>query len=384
MFWNFDTNNLKKINIGQILIQTVVVGVVALMLVFLFGNYLNNITTKNINIGFDFLDDSAGFSIGQTLIDYDTSDSYFKVYIVGLLNTLLASFIAIIFATVIGFVFGIFLLVDNWLLVKIAETYVEIIRNIPPLLHVLFWYVVVILKILPNYNESINIGNILYINVRGATIPALDWNNKALLFFILFVPLIVLSIYIARHSKRLRLEGKKAVSKLWQVGIWVAIVVLLVITKPFVIVMPVQGKFVFTSGFTFYPELFALVVALSTYTSTYIATIVRSSIMSIPKVQIEAAHSLGLSFFQRLRYVVIPLAVRSMVPPLTNQYLNIIKNSSLGVAIGYPEIIAVFAGTSLNQSGRVIEIMTMVMLTYFAISIFTSWLMNIYNSRVNK
>ena len=385
-FWNQNNHLISKKNIGEIVIQAFVVGISALILISMFSNYIQNTSARNIELGFGFLDDTAGYHIGQTLIPYSQSDSYLKVYLVGILNTVLASIIAIILATIVGLVVGITSLSSNWLLRKLCSAYIEVLRNFPPLLHVLFWYIVVILKLLPDYKNSLNIFNVFYLNVRGFTMPALQSNPRTLIFLILLVIVIGLRVWLFFHRRFMKREGNTMKINItgthWHSIFLGVLIVVLIILRPFNIVLPVQGKFSFTSGFTVYPELFAIVVALAIYTSTFIAVIVSSAIRSIPVTQIESAHSLGLSYIQRLQYVVIPLALRSMIPPLTNQYLNILKNSSLGVAIGYPELVAVFAGTALNQSGRAIEIMAMVMGTYLFFSITISICMNIYNKKV--
>ncbi len=381
-FWKSQSLSDHKASLYSIAIQTVMVGLFALMIVFLFNNYITNIAQRNITIGFGFLDDTASFSIGQTLIDYDPSDSYFRVYLVGLLNTLFASFIAIVIATVLGVIIGLFLLSNNVLLKSISEYLIEIIRNLPPLLHVLFWYIVVVQRILPDFDKAISFFDIVFLSIKGMTMPGFVWHQNSLLSMVLLVCCVVAIIGMLIYSKKKALQGKPVRVVWWNVLLLSAIVLILLFVPPFDITLPVKGKFSFTSGFTLYPELFALVAALAFYTSGYIAIILRSSILAIPKNQIEASHSLGLNYFQRVRYIIMPLALRSMIPPLTNQYLNIIKNSSLASAVGYSDIVAVFAGTALNQSGRALEIMTMVMLTYFLISAFTSFLMNMYNKKV--
>ena len=381
-FWKSQFLNDHKTSLYNIMIQTVMVGLFALMIIYFINNYIANISQRNINIGFGFLDDTAGFSIGQTLISYNPSDSYFRVYLVGLLNTLLASFIAIVTATVLGVVIGLFLLSNNLLLRKVSEYLIEIIRNIPPLLHVLFWYIVVVQRVLPDFDKSISFFNVIFLSIKGATIPTFVWSNKSFLSLILIITLIVTIVCIFSYSKKKLLQGKPIKIAKWNILLLCIMVLVLIFIPPFGIELPIKGKFRFTSGFTLFPELFALVVALAFYTSGYIAIILRTSIMSIPKNQIESSHSLGLNYFQRIRYIIIPLALRSMIPPLINQYLNIIKNSSLASAVGYSDIVSVFSGTALNQSGRALEIMSMVMLTYFLISAFTSFLMNMYNKKI--
>jgi len=355
-------------------------------IIFLFAaigiNYYTNITQRNIGIGFSFLNHSAGFSISQTLIPYTESDTFGRTFFVGLLNTLLASFWAIVLACILGFVIGLMRLSVNPLFQKISLGYIELLRNIPPLLHVLFWYQVVFLRVLPDVKQSMVFFNSVYLNVRGITLPEFHPSAGYPITLGIFLLGIVAIIGLGFYRRALRLQGVER--KLWPFQLVCLLIVILAIPvfKPYSIVLPELGKFGFTKGTTLRPELFSIVFALGTYTSTYLAEIVRSSVEAVPKGQLEAAMSLGFSPSLRMRLVVIPQALRTMIPPATNQFLNIIKNSSLGVAIAYPDLTAVFAGTTLNQTGRALEVMLMVMFTYLAISLVTSGLMNLYNKKI--
>jgi general L-amino acid transport system permease protein len=373
---------MKKINIKNISIQASIIAVILAMSIFFTLNYIDNIKMRNIGIGFGFLDDTAGFSISQTLISYTESDTFGRTFVVGLLNTLLASIISIILATLLGFIVGLLRMSKNRLVSKCAMVYVEALRNIPPLLHVLFWYQVVFLNVLPPFKESFKIGEWLYINVRGITIPSLLAQGNAVSFNILLFLCLSAIIYLIIVKKKQVVRGIH--KRVWPFQILVVIlpIVFAMIFKPYAIILPEISKFKFSSGSTIRPELFSIVVALSTYTSTYISEIVRSSIMAVPKGQMEAAKSLGFSPWKRLQLVVIPQSMRTMIPPVTNQYLNIIKNTSLGMAVAYPDLTSVFAGTTLNQTGRALEVMAMVMFTYLAISLFTSMIMNWYNKAI--
>jgi general L-amino acid transport system permease protein len=373
---------MKKINIKNISIQASIIAVILAMSIFFTLNYIDNIKMRNIGIGFGFLDDTAGFSISQTLISYTESDTFGRTFVVGLLNTLLASIISIILATLLGFIVGLLRMSKNRLVSKCAMVYVEALRNIPPLLHVLFWYQVVFLNVLPPFKESFKIGEWLYINVRGITIPSLLAQGNAVSFNILLFLCLSAIIYLSIVKKKQVVRGIH--KRVWPFQVLVVIlpIVFAMIFKPYAIILPEISKFKFTSGSTIRPELFSIVVALSTYTSTYISEIVRSSIMAVPKGQMEAAKSLGFSPWKRLQLVVIPQSMRTMIPPVTNQYLNIIKNTSLGMAVAYPDLTSVFAGTTLNQTGRALEVMAMVMFTYLAISLFTSLIMNWYNKAI--
>jgi len=364
----------------QALIIAAVVGVGALFL----SNYYYNITSRNIDIGFGFLDDAAGFSISQSLIEYDESHTFGRTFFVGLLNTLLASVIGILLATVLGFAVGLMRMSKNTLLSQIAYGYTELLKNVPPLLHVLFWYQVVFLNALPDFKESIKMGQV-YVNVRGITIPEWVPTDMSTAFGIILFLAIFAFLVMGYMHKRMVLRGQHFSMWPYQAAVLAIPVLFWIFLNPYTMVAPVMDKFKFSRGITIRPELFSLVVALGTYTSTYIADIVRSSILAVPKGQLEAAKSLGFSPLYRLRLIIIPQAMHTMIPPMTNQYLNIIKNTSLGMAIAYPDLTAVFAGTTLNQTGRALEVMVIVMLTYLLMSVSTSLFMNWYNhSIINK
>ena len=376
---------MKKINKRNLALQSSII-VLLLGLFIYFGiTYVDNITKRNIGIGFGFLDDTAGFSISQTLIKYQESDTFARTFAVGLLNTLLASVIAIFLATILGFIVGLLRMSKNKLLSNLAKGYVELLRNIPPLLHVLFWYQVVFLNLLPPFKESVIINNWVFINVRGITIPSLIPRGNSPSFNILLFVCIFAFLFVIKVKKDQVLRGVH--KRLWPFSLLAVLLpIIYALTQgPYDIVLPVITKFKFSSGVTLRPELFSIVVALSTYTSTYISEIVRSSIASVPNGQMEAAQSLGFTSWDRLRLIIVPQAMRTMIPPVTNQYLNIIKNTSLGMAVAYPDLTAVFAGTTLNQTGRALEVMSLVMFTYLGISLVTSLLMNWYNkSIINK
>ncbi|MBN2618383.1 MAG: ABC transporter permease subunit [Spirochaetales bacterium] len=373
---------MKKISGKNLIIQS---GIIALLLgVFIFFgmSYVNNISKRNIGIGFGFLDDTAGFSISQTLIEYKQSDTFGRTFVIGLLNTLLASVIGILLASILGFIVGLMRMSTNKLVGGISKVYVELLRNIPPLLHVLFWYQVVFLNILPPFKESININNWIYINVRGITIPSFVPNANSSTFNILVFLAIIGTFFVSKMKKEQVLRGIHKKYWIWHLGIILVPLIYATMGNPYSMILPEITKFKFSSGMTLRPELFSVVVALSTYTSTYISEIVRSSIIAVPKGQMEAAQSLGFGPWDRLRLIIVPQAMRTMIPPVTNQYLNIIKNTSLGMAVAYPDLTAVFAGTTLNQTGRALEVMSLVMVTYLSISLVTSLLMNWYNSSI--
>lgn len=364
------------------MIQTGIIALILGLFLFFGFNYIENITKRNIGIGFGFMNDTAGFSISQTLISYTEADTFGRTFVIGLLNTLLASFIGIILTTALGFIVGLMRLSSNKLISITALAYVEALRNIPPLLHVLFWYQVVFLNVLPPFKESFKVGEWLYINVRGITIPSFIPQENAHSYSLLVFICIIAVIYISVMKKKLVLRGVH--KRLWPLQLAFVLIPVAAawLLKPYDMVLPQITKFKFSSGMTMRPELFSVVVALSTYTSTYISEIVRSSILSVPKGQLEAAKSLGFPSWRRLQLIIIPQALRTMIPPVTNQYLNLIKNTSLGMAVAYPDLTSVFAGTTLNQTGRALEVMSLVMITYLSISLVTSMLMNWYNKAI--
>jgi general L-amino acid transport system permease protein len=329
-----------------------------------------NLAAQNITGGFGFLDNSAGFGVNQALIPYNESDTYARVFFVGLLNTLLVAGLGIVLATVLGFVIGIARLSPNWLVARLAGGYVELIRNLPLLFQILFWYLGV-LGTLPGPRQSI-----LPAPVVGA---GAGWVAAALVLGA--VATIALRFWAKRRQdrtgRRFPLLGAGLV-----LLVGVPLVVLIATDFPVGFARPELRGFNFVGGVRLIPEFVALLLALTTYTAAFIAEIVRAGILAVPRGQTEAALALGLRRGSTLRLIVVPQALRVIVPPLTNQYLNLTKNSSLAVAIGYPDLVAVFAGTALSQTGQAIEIIAITMAVYLAISLFTSGLMNWYNMRL--
>ncbi len=373
---------MNRTKVKNLTIQTVLIAVLLGIFVIFGFNYIRNINQRNIGIGFDFLNDTAGFSISQTLISYTEADTFGRTFVIGLLNTLLASIISILLATLLGFVIGLMRMSNNKLISRTALVYVEALRNIPPLLHVLFWYQVVFLNVLPPFKESFKVGEWLYVNVRGITMPSFTPQEGSITFHILIFICLAAIIYLGVMKKQMVLRGVHKTIWPWQILLVLIPVVYAWIVKPYYMTLPQITKFKFSSGMTIRPELFSVVVAMGTYTSTYISEIVRSSILAVPKGQLEAGKSLGFSPYRRLQLIIIPQAMRTMIPPVTNQYLNIIKNTSLGMAVAYPDLTSVFAGTTLNQTGRALEVMSLVMVTYLSISLVTSLLMNWYNRSI--
>jgi len=347
-------------------------------------NARDNLRAARIATGLGFLDKTAGFSINQTLIPYTESDTYGRVFVVGLLNTLLVAVIGIVLATVLGFLVGIARLSSNWLLQRIAGAYVESIRNLPLLFQILFWYLAV-LGALPSPRQSISIFGEVFINNRGLFIPRPIFDAGSEQVAAAFVVGILLSIGVRIWARRRQEATGRQFPVLWTaVALVIASTGLAVIATGFPISFdrPALRGFNFAGGGRVIPEFVALLVALTTYTAAFIAEIVRAGILAVSHGQTEAAYSLGLRPGQTLRLVVIPQALRVIIPPLTSQYLNLTKNSSLAVAIGYPDLFAVFAGTALNQTGQAIEIIGITMAVYLLISLVTSLLMNWYNARI--
>lgn len=351
---------------------------------FLFDNTQTNLAHRGIQSGFGFLNNSAGFGISQHLIDYNESDTYGRVFFVGLLNTLLVTVIGIVFATVIGFVLGVARLSPNWLIRKIATVYIETFRNIPPLLQIFFWYFAVLAQ-LPGPRQSISFGDLLFFNNRGMQMPAPLPTDAAPAFFIaIFLALVAWAVLWRWAKVRRHATGKAFPVFLCGLAtlILLPLLTVLVVGVPVHWDVPVLQGFNFRGGWVVIPELVSIILALSIYTAAFIGETVRAGIQAVSHGQSEAAGSLGLRPGQTLRLIIIPQALRVIVPPLTSQYLNLAKNSSLAAGIGYPDMVSLFAGTVLNQTGQAIETMAITMSVYLAISISISLLMNWYNKRI--
>ncbi|MGZ5880597.1 MAG: amino acid ABC transporter permease [Xanthobacteraceae bacterium] len=341
-----------------------------------------NLHAQNITSGFGFLENTAGFGINVSLIPYNESDSYGRVFLVGLLNTLLVAGIGIVLATILGFFIGIARLSPNWLVARLAGGYVELIRNLPLLFQILFWYLAV-LGTLPGPRQSISLIGGIFINNRGIIVPAPLAGEGAGWVFATFAAGVVAAVILGLWAKRRRLRTGLEFPVLWislALVFGLPLAVLAALGFPITFVKPELRGFNFVGGVRLLPEFVALLLALTTYTAAFIAEIVRAGILAIPRGQTEAASALGLRRGPALRLIVVPQALRVIVPPLTNQYLNLTKNSSLAVAVGYPDLFAVFAGTTLHQTGQAIEIIAITMAVYLAISLLTSGLMNWYNA----
>lgn len=362
--------------------------IAVLGLLFFFYNIINNalenLDARGIATGFGFLNQEAGFGIGLTLIDYDETYTYGRTFFVGLLNTALVSVLGIFLATIIGFTVGIARLSSNWLISRFAALYIETFRNIPLLLQIFFWYFAV-LQALPSPRQSLSIGESLFINVRGLYLAGPVFNEGSGWIFAAFALAVVLSIiYAIRSHKKQQDTGEQSPILLTTIGmvIGLPLIAFFAAGMPISVEYPELKGFNFRGGISILPELAALLVALSIYTASFIAEIVRSGINAVNHGQTEASLALGLPRSKTLRLVVIPQAMRIIIPPLTSQYLNLTKNSSLAMAIGYPDLVSVFAGTTLNQTGQAIEIIAMTMGVYLSLSLITSFFMNMYNKKV--
>jgi general L-amino acid transport system permease protein len=345
-----------------------------------------NLETQHITSGFGFLKNTAGFDVSQNLIPYSGSDPYTQVFLVGLLNTLLVSVIGIFFATLIGFVVALCRLSPNWLLSRIGGAYVEAVRNIPVLFQILFWYLAV-LAALPGPRQSISLFGSFFLSNRGLIIPKPVGEPGLPPFALALLIAIVAWLILHRYARRQLFEKGRSIT-IWPYALGMLIglplVASLVFGAPVIFEIPALKGFNFAGGSRVIPEFVALTVALSTYTAAFIAEIVRAGIMSVHRGQMEAGLSLGLSRGSVLRLIVVPQAMRVILPPLTNQYLNLTKNSSLAVAIGYPDLVSVFAGTTLSQTGQAIEIIAITMGVYLAISLITSAVMSFYGWRISR
>jgi len=386
IFKNFklDLNNKSKDLIPQIITVLFII----LLIVYFTINAQNNMGNRGISFGFGFLSQESSFDIAFSLIDYDGSYSYARAFLVGLLNTILVSAIGIFFATILGVTVGISRLSQNYLISKSAEWYVEIFRNIPLILQIFFWYFAA-LRALPLTIDSINFYDISFLNVKGWYVPRFIWTNFSL-FFYSIITAIILVFFVSKYSRKQRDEyGKQIPTFYISLGILFGLPLLTFliggVTLTFKIPELTQLSktiYVYQGGVTIIPELISLALALSMYTATFIAENVRAGIIGVNKGQKEAAASIGLTKAQILKLVVMPQALRIIIPPTTNQYLNLTKNSSLAAAIAYPDIVLVFAGTALMQTGRAIEIISITMLTYLSLSLSISVFMNWYNKKM--
>ena len=380
---NFGTSRLKYYSP-----QFICLAVVVLIFLFFTFNAQINMENRGIDFGFSFLNQEASFDMQFSLMDYDGQDPYWWAYVVALLNTLLVAVLGIIFCTIIGVIIGIARLSPNFLIRNSAAWYVEFFRNIPLLLQIFFWYYAA-LRALPLPQDATPLFGVTYLTIKGYYMPAFIWNNLNIFIYSLMAALIAI-IFVRYYAIKLRdTEGK-------QLPVFYISIILLIFLPLLAFLfggvslnfeLPVLKQlsatsFIYDGGIAVPPELIALTLALSLYTATFVAECVRAGIQGISKGQKEAAASLGLTPNQVLKLVIMPQALRIIIPPTTNQYLNLTKNSSLAAAIAYPDLVLVFAGTALMQTGRAIEIVSITMLTYLSISLAIAALMNWYNKMI--
>ena len=363
--------------------QAVLVAAIGAFGYYLFNNTLQNMEQRGITTGFGFLSNAAGFGILQSLIPYDETYTYGRTFFVGLLNTLLVAGLGIFLATFIGFFVGVARLSRNWLVARLATVYIETFRNIPLLLQIMFWYFAV-LRPLPLPRQSLNVGDAVFLNNRGLFLPRPVTEDGFGLVWLALLAAIIGVLFLARWAHK-RQDATGQSFPIYSVGtaliLGVPLLVFLLSGAPMHFDYPALKGFNFKGGLEVIPELAALVLALSIYTGAFIAEAVRSGILSVTHGQTEAAYALGLRPQVTLKLVIIPQAMRVIIPQLTSQYLNLTKNSSLATAIGYPDLVNVFAGTTLNQTGQAVEVIAMTMGVYLTISLLISMFMNWYNKR---
>jgi len=369
-----------------VVLQVLFVAAIAWIGYEIVANARANLAAQHITSGFSFLNNTAGFDVSQTLVPYSGTDSYSRVLLIGVLNTLLVSVIGIVFATILGFLVALGRLSPNVLLSRVAGAYVEIIRNLPVLFQILFWYLAV-LAALPGPRQSISLFSTFYLNSRGLIVPSPVGEPGLMPFLIALGVAILASVGLRTYARReLFIRGHAMHISPYVLGLLLGLPLLtvLVFGAPVTFEVPVLKGFNFAGGSRIIPELVALTLALTMYTASFIAEVVRAGILSVHKGQMEAGLSLGLSRGAVLRLIVVPQAMRVILPPLTNQYLNLTKNSSLAVAIGYPDLVSVFAGTTMSQTGQAIEIIAITMGVYLALSLITSAIMSFYGWRLGK
>lgn len=346
-------------------------------------NVIANLTRLHIASGFGFLKGRAGFDISESAIAYSSDSTYGRAILVGFLNTVIVAIVGIITATIIGFIVGIGRLSQNWLIRKICTVYVEVFRNIPPLLVIFFWYSGV-LAVLPAPRDSINLPFGSFLNQRGFYFPRAVWGDGSWLIFVALLVGIAMAWFVARKARQRQMATGQQFPVFWTALALIVGLPLLAYALsgfPLTFDYPKQSTFNLTGGFQVRPEFLSLYLALSCYTAAFIAEIVRAGIRGVSKGQTEAAGALGLRPGSILRLVVVPQAMRIVIPPLTSQYLNLTKNSSLAIAIGYPDLTAT-AGTVLNQTGQAVEGVVIMMVIYLAISLLTSLVMNWFNAKM--
>ncbi|PHK94836.1 amino acid ABC transporter permease [Pseudoroseomonas rhizosphaerae] len=366
----------------SIIWQILVVGLVAGVIWWLVRNTAHNLEVRRIATGWGFLSREAGLPVAESLIPYSPTDTYARALLVGVLNTLKIAVVGVVVATILGTLIGIARLSRNWLLSRIAAAYIEVVRDLPLLLQLLFWYA--ILQGLPSPRQSLNPATGVFLSNRGLKLPWIQWQD-AHSFALLGLVLGILGAFFYARSARAKQMADGQPRKVWPVALGLVLGLPLAIWAaygaPWQGDIPALRGFNFQGGLTVTPEYFALLIGLVMYTAAFIAEIVRAGILSVPKGQWEAAEALGLQRGRIMRMIVLPQALRVIVPPMTSQYLNLTKNSSLAVAIGYQDIVSI-SNTTLNQTGQAIEGIAIIMVVYLTISLSISLFMNWYNARI--
>jgi general L-amino acid transport system permease protein len=374
-FWRDD-------HVVKIIGQVIVVLIVAIILFFLASNLRRNFQQLGLNFGFGFLDRPASFGLGNTPITYSPSDPYTRAIFIGLLNSLRVMFFGIILATVIGVTVGISKLSSNWLVRQLATIYVEVIRNTPLLLQLFFWYFAVFLKF-PKADRPVNLLNLVFFSNQGVYLPTPTGSISTWLSLIFLVFSGILAIFLWRRQTQLRVQQGRS-TKIYQfilLGLAIAASIAFIFGLDWSIPQLDPNQQAIAGGIPLSTEFSTILIGLSVYTAAYIAEVVRAGIQSVDKGQTEAAMALGLKSSSTMRLIIFPQALRVMIPPLTNEYLNLIKNSSLAVAIGYNDVYAV-SSTVSNQTGRSLEMLLVIIGSYLSINLIVSLLMNWFNRRV--
>ncbi len=366
--------------------QFIIVTLLVIGLWFMFTNLFHNIEARGIKTGFAFLNERAGFNISESPIAYNANSTFFDSFLVGIANTLYVSVVGIIFSSIIGVIIGIARLSKIFLVSKFALAYIEIFRNIPLLLQILFWYNVVLVS-LPSPRQSIQLGAGMILNNRGFSVPRPIMEDGFSWVIISFFVAIGIVMYISKIVKRKFEEtGRDTFLLPWNIIILITIpfIVYLLAGSPLSFDVPILKGFNYEGGKVYSPEFLALAFSLSIYTATFTAEAVRSGIEAVDIGQKEAAAGLGLNKYQSLKLVILPQAIRIAFPPIISQFLNVVKNSSLAAAIGYPELVTIFSGTALNQTGQAIEIIMMTMSVYLVISLIISAILNYVNKKMER
>jgi len=368
----------------SVAIQVITMALLFAFFFFIIRNAIINLENIGKGFSFSFLADPSNYDIAQTLIEYDSRSSHTRAMMVGILNTLLVAATGIVLATIVGFILGVLRLSKNWLINKVVYFYIEYVRNVPVLLHILLVYGLVVHS-LPLPQQAISVNDVFFLSNRGFYVPKPLFEPAMWAVFIAFVVGIGFTWWFRRYAK----QGQDATGKIYPVFliglaaiIGAPIIVYFLAGSPITLEMAVFKGFNFKGGLVLKPEYLALWLALSLYTAAFIAEIVRAGIQAISHGQTEAAFALGIKPNRTMQLVIIPQALRVIIPPLSSQYLNLTKNSSLAIAIGYADITATIGGISLNQTGREMECMSIVLALYLSFSLMISAFMNWYNKRM--